>query len=229
MGQQAPKWPVRRIAEVGHRALELAQQHRADLEERLAPALLDGLAADLAIFEGKRSETMRAPAELAALTRDQERAAETAHALVVAVRQAIARVGGTPAQRKEFGVGMRVDRRNVARVVAGLDAVIAACSKYPELSRQAGVLTSDIEKARALRAALVTADARQEAKKQARKLPTAQRNAAARRIAAAVDAIIAAGLVRFCDDPSTAKDFLSLVPSSSRARPAPEAPKPNPS
>jgi len=210
------KWPINRLAEVAHRALELAREFLDELTERLAAGLIDGLAADVVLFEGKRSETRRAPQELKGLTQDVRKATEAGHAFVSAVRTAVVRAGATAAQRKAFGVGMRIHKRVAATVTAGIDAVLSGAAAHPELARAAGMLEKDVTTARTLRAAITGTDAVQETKKEARKTPTAQRNEVARRIEAAVDAIVAVGTVRFFAQPEIADRFLALVPGHGR-------------
>jgi hypothetical protein len=91
-------------------------------------------------------------------------------------------------------------------------------TRYPDVARGAGLLPSDLDHARALRTALVAADAAQEAKKQSRKTPTAERTQLQRRIEQAVDAIVAAGTLAFVLDPTRAARFRALVPSYGKGK-----------
>lgn len=217
--QQRSKWPVARLGEVGNGALEIMDEYRAELEPRLAAGLIDGLRADVAAFDGKVSAAKRAPAELRALTLDQNAAARAGHAFVVAVREAITRAGGTAGERKTFGAGLRIHARSVGDVHAGLDAILDGAAKFPELARRAGLLEADLTAARALGASLAGADAVQKRKKEGRKTPVARRTGIARRIEAAVDAIISVALVRFFARPEVAARFRALVPSRRRGAP----------
>jgi hypothetical protein len=212
------KWKTSDVSRIGRGALALALEQRAALEPRLAPGLLDGLSADLDAFEGKRSAATLASEALREATRTQDAAAKAAHEFLIAARAAIARSGATAAQRTAFGLQIRMRPEKVSSVVAGLDAFLDAATRYPDVARGAGLLPSDLDHARALRAALVAADAAQEAKKQSRKTPTAERTQLQRRIEQAVDAIVAAGTLAFVLDPARAARFRALVPSYGKGK-----------
>lgn len=109
-------------------------------------------------------------------------------------------------------------------MVAALDAFLAAAAKDTPFVRSAGLLPADLDAAKALRDALISADQSQEAQKSKRKEPTLQRNLVQRRIEAAIDELINAGQLAFMTKPETAARFRALVPS----RPAPKKPTPAP-
>lgn len=211
-----PKWPIRRTIEVGHRGLELVAHYRAELEARLAAGLVDGLTADVAVLEGRVADAVRAPHVLKRLTKDQDAATVAGHALVMAVRNAIAKAGATKAESTAFGVGLTLRKKSVSQVAAGLDMIINAAARYPDRARAAGVLASDIEAATSLRTAVTTADGAQERGKEARKITVAERNGAAVRVEDAVTAISGAGELHFYARPEIAEQFSGLVPSKSR-------------
>lgn len=66
-----PKWTLAEAQRSGQQALALALEQRALVEPRLAAGVIDGLTADLATLDAKRSETTRAPELLRAATRNQ--------------------------------------------------------------------------------------------------------------------------------------------------------------
>jgi hypothetical protein len=218
------KWETADVSRIGQGALALALEQRAAVEPRLSAGLLDGLAADLDAFDGKRAAATLAPESLREATRTQDAAAEAAHAFLVAARGAVARNGATAAQRAAFGLKVPAKTQKVSSLVAGLKALIEAAASFPDVARSSGLLTSDLEQAGALRTALTAADATQEAKKQSRKTPTAERAETQQRIEKAVDAIVAAGTLAFVLDPGKAARFRALVPSygkGARGKPGP--------
>ncbi len=186
--------------------------------------LFDGLASDLDAFDGKRAEVPVAREDLRAATRTQDAAAKTAVEFLAAVRTAIVRTGANEAQRAAFGLKLRVNPNKVTGVVAALDAFVDGATKWPEAARAAGVVSSELDTARTLRAALVAADVAQETKKETRKNPTAERNAAHVRIERAVDTLVAVSGIAFLTQPPVAARFRGLVPTSGKKPAAPSAP-----
>jgi len=218
------KWASSVLQSVGREALSLAEEFKSQLEPRLGAGVLDGLKCDLDAFDGKRSDASNAVGMLKLATREQEEAVAHAVALLSAARRAVVRAGANVAQRQAFGTTKKYDPSKVSSIVAALDTLISGAAKYPELTRSAGVLSADLDSARALRDGLIAADQSQEAMKSTRKEPTLQRNSAQKRIEAAVDAIVNAGRLAFTTQPATSARFASLVPSA--RRPAPKRPPP---
>ncbi len=215
-----PKWKTADTIRVGRGALALVTEHRAAVEPRLEAGLVDGLAADLPVLEDKAAAAIGAPEVLRAATRTQDAAAAAAHAFLVAAREAIARSGATEAQRAEFGLRLRVKPSSVPSVVAALDKFIEGATKHPAAARAASTLPSDVDTARALRAALTSADEVQETQKVARKAPVVDRNAAQLRVERAVEAIAAAGVLAHLHDPAVAALFRALRPASPKSKAA---------
>jgi hypothetical protein len=216
------------VSSYGHAALALVREYQRVIGDRLAAGTVGGLEADLVTWDGVESAARRVPSELKALTADQNAAAAAGHALVIGVREAIRTVRAPKGVLKSFGVGNAIRKSAVREVVAGLDSVIAGIAKHPEVARAAGVLPTDADRAAALRAALVAADAVQETKKAGKVLTVAERNRVAARIDDAVRAIAGVGVVHFHADPETAARFRGLVkrrPSTAKpkAGPAPAA------
>lgn len=210
------KWATSDLSRIGRGALALALEQRATLEPRLPAGLLDGLAADLDAFEGKRTAAVLASEALRSATRTQDAAARTALDFLTAARGAIARNGASAAQRASFGLSLRPTPLKISSVVAALDAFVDGATRFPDVARDCGLLPADADQARALRTALASADAAQETQKQTRKAPTAERVALQRRIEKAVDAISAAGAVAFVLDAAAVQRFRALIPSSAK-------------
>lgn len=207
-----PKWKPSQIATTGRAAHALWVKYQADIGDRLAAGLADGLATNLDVFEGKRSDATRAPEVLRSATEKQDAAALKGHTFAVAARGAIVRSSATAAIRAAYGLKLSIKPNKVASVVAALDALVDGFARFPDAARAAGLLSTDFDRARDLRATLATADAGQETVKSTRKNPVADRKALQVRIEEAIDAIINAGSLEFIDQPQKAEEFQNLIP-----------------
>jgi hypothetical protein len=226
MAGKAVKWSSSELQSMGREALSLAKEFRSVIESRLPAGLIEGLEVDLTKFDDKRAAASNALGTLKLATRQQDEAVAMAVEFLSAARQAVIRAGASATQREAFGTTRKYNVNNVSSVVAALDAFAVGAETYTDFTRAAGVLPADLEAAKSLRAALVSADQSQEAQKSKRKEPTAQRNDAQKRIEAAIDAIINAGRLAFMTKPATAARFHALIPKSSAKsskKPAPSA------
>ncbi|MGV3625927.1 MAG: hypothetical protein ACO1OB_34275 [Archangium sp.] len=207
------KWSSAVVQSVGREALALASTYRAELEPRLPAGLLDGLKADLDAFDGKRADASNALGTLMTATREQNAVAEEARELLSAARTALLRSRAGAPQRAAFGLKLTVTEKKVSSVVAALDAFADGAAKYPDAARAAGVLPSDVESMKELRAALVAVDQAQETSKSKRKDPVEKRIAAQQRIESAIDSVINAGRMAFVERPDVAGRFKALTPA----------------
>lgn len=213
-----PKWAPGDVSRVGRSALALAVKERGQLEARLPAGLLDGLASDLDAFDGKQSASTRAKEALREATRSQDDLARASVDFLTITRGAIDRARVPSAARAAFGLSLRPRADNVKSVLAALDAFGDGAARYAELTRSSGLLAADLDKLAALRAALSSADAAQEATKLTRKLPTTERKQVQVRIEKAVDTIINAGALAFAHEPATLAHFRALVPTRRAAK-----------
>lgn len=207
-----PKWKPSQIPTAGRGAHALWVKYQADIGDRLDAGLGDGLLTNLDVFEGKRSDATRAPETLRTATGVQDAAAEKAHTFAVAARGAIVRKTTNAAVRAAFGLKLLIKPTKVSSLVAALDALVDGFAKFPDAARAAGLLSTDFDRARALRASLTTADASQETVKKTRKSSVADRKALQIAIEETIDAIINAGTLEFIDQPEKAAEFQSLIP-----------------
>jgi len=224
MAGKAVKWSSSQLQSMGREALSLVKEFRAVIEPRLPAGLIEGLENDLGGFDDKRANASNARGTLKLATRLQDEAVAHAVEFLSAARSSVMRAKASPVQREAFGTKRAYNVNNVGSVVAALDAFVNGAEKFPEFTRTAGVLPADLELARSLRAALVSADQSQEAQKSKRKEPTAERNAAQLRIEDAIDAIINAGRLAFMTKPEIASRFRALVPASPAKSPKKPAP-----
>lgn len=206
------KWPLDRLVETANRAVELATTYKDPLTERLPAGAIEGLAADSVSFSELVSKATRSTIDLASSTASQNELAEKGRDFISGARMAISRSDADENQKKKFGIGLQVNKKQLSTVIAGLDALVDGYDAHTEFARLAGMLESDREKAIAYREAITKADSAQEKKKERRKLTTAERDALAVRIEKAVDKIIGAGSLHFYDQPEIAQLFRDLIP-----------------
>jgi hypothetical protein len=221
-----PKWKLADAQSSGQQALALALEQRTLVEPRLAAGVIDGLTADLATLDGKRSETTRAPELLRAATRTQNEVNSHALELLGAARGALARTRCTAAERAAFGLSLKLESKKIATTLAGLDALVAGAAKFPAVARAASLLPADLESAAALRSALTTADGAQEQTKKTRTAPKAERDVAQLHVEAAVDSIVAAGLLASVGNPALGARFRALIPTKATRKPKVVPPQP---
>ncbi len=222
-----PRRDPNEIVRRGIRGYELAVRHRARLEERLAPATIEGLASDLEKVGEVVPAALSARGERKAATGAQRAAAETAKGLVMAIRKSVAESGLGKAARQGFGEGVRVQLEVVKSVVAAGELILARAESHPEEARKAGVLPRDLEALTRALADLRGADFDQERKKVSQKESTGARNATLARIEATVRRVSAAGQLEFAAEPEVAMEFAATTEPVTKAateEPATEEP-----
>lgn len=135
---------------------------------------------------------------------------------MTAVRTAVTRGGATKATQRAYGVGLKSSKTSVKAVIAGLQQTIDRAVAQPEEAGGLGIFEQDVDAAQDALQAVLGADAEQEDLRAASPASTRERNAAARRILAAVDRIAAAGILALATVPRTGASFEALVASSGR-------------
>jgi hypothetical protein len=213
-----PKKSFTDIQQVGKKALALHDKHQAEITDRLTAGTVSGLREDLPALRGLVPGVGKARRRAKAATADQADALKTGHALVSAVRQAVARRGKTKAVRTAYGVGAKLSAKSVKSVSEALGTIHDRAAKKPEEARAMGIVAADVTKIRAAIEAIEGADDVQESLRAAAPQTTRDRNQAARRILAAVDEIATAGAIAFAHQPAIRKKFEALLGHGARKR-----------
>ncbi len=210
---ERPKWEVNAAMRAGIKIGALAVVHRALLDKRVAPAVIDGLVADSEKLREANTGTLGTRTEKEGATVTQDDAAKLGGALAMAIREAAKKaLPKDKSLHKLLGVGKKVDTGKVSSVEAALKQIENADKKKPAKVRLAGVLPDDIVKVKAYRASLSTADTEQEGLKVTSKMSTADRNALQLEIEAAIGKIIGAVGLAFFGKKSIIEQFTSLIP-----------------
>jgi hypothetical protein len=202
------------IIQTGLKALELANQHKAELEARLPAGTIDGLAADLDALGAELPATLTKRAVARTATHAQNDALAEAYALVLAIRANVQRCKTTPAVRHAYGVGGKVRANVVKQVKAAIEQIVDRARANPGEAAGLGILPSDVSELEADLTRITSVDAEQEQLRAAAPLTTRQRNQTANRILAAIDRIAGAGMLHFAKSPTEATHFEALVKST---------------
>lgn len=204
------------------RVKELLKKDRAKLEGRLDAAVIAGMEEDAGLLATKIAGAKTVRAQKMALTLRQNLTAEQIIALVMALRSAMKKGRVSDELRKAAGVGTSISPNSVGSALNAADKIIKAYGDYTDELRVVGVLPKDVETLGEMVSALRVTDGSQEGKKTESKLTTAERDAAQRRLEAALLKIIgAAELELVFTDPERMKQYQELIP----ARPKKKKPK----
>ncbi len=203
----SPAWLVQR----GQQALNLAREHLDAVQGRLAPAVLEGLEADLEELPERQASARTARQASKVATTEQAVALSATAGVISAVGAAARRHPTfTRDQRKAYGVGLRMNPRTVSSVAALGALIVQRATNQPDEARSLGLLDTDVEQLRELIQSLQAIDAKQEKLLAARPRSTANRNRAAVRIYEAIKQVAAAGTLAFALEPDLRAQFDAL-------------------
>jgi len=224
MATTKPSKKLSDIEQAGRKALGLVKKHGKHLTERLPAGLEAGLEDDVDQLKGLAAGAKTARAQAKAATASQTKALKDARARVSAVRTAVGRSGASKAVQKAYGVGAPYTTTSVKHAVSALQQIIDRATASPEEARSLGILAADVTALRASLKAVLGADATQEDLRAAAPATTRERNAAARRVQAAVDRIAGAGVLAFADEPAIRSTFEALIGHGARKKKKPATP-----
>jgi hypothetical protein len=221
------RWTTDQAIRVGTDFHDECVRHRTELETRIRPAEIDGLAADLLQLREADAAAVSSRADRRSATVDQNSAMRRAAGCVSAVRVAIRRAYPEDKSiQRSFGVGARMSSGTLTSVAAHLRTVLDAAARHPDAVAAAGILAADVADAQAGLEALASTDDTQERRKLVARQATMTRIAAQRRVEASVDRIFGAAVVAFRENPRLLERFTSLLPSRHRRKPRPTADAP---
>ena len=209
------KWSSSVVESLSAEADALFEQFKAQLQPRVAAGLIDGLRADTAEFLGKRVEAGNALNSLKNATKEQNAAIAHALAVLRPARAAVHASDAEPQQKAWFGISKAINADKVSSVLEAIAGFLQGAAKYPDVARQAGLLSGDLDALRMLATSLASADQAQERQKSARKIPVENRKALQARIERAIAGISHAGQIAFANKPDIAAKFAGLIPSRS--------------
>lgn len=224
-----PRWEMKSAlhrAREGHR---LALRHRAALEPRLSPGLIEGLGTDLERLGGRRADRAETVTTQKGTTGRERDVAEEAHNWVLSIRNMARRTDLFPhGDRKALGVGEKLSPDDTGRVIGAIAAILKLGAERPDVLRRIGVLEEDLPEGRQLGLDLGGADSAQAAIFAVGKDRTFDKNVVQLRIEAAIDEISSRGAMALRQDAQERERFEDLVaeagpkPQEEEARPPSE-------
>ncbi len=206
-----PKKEFSWIIRNGLEALGLANSFKGELSPRLPPTLLAQLETDLTNLGAHIPGVKQAQNIAQTATLNQDESLARGYALVSAVRTALGRSEASAETRKAYGVGLKVNPKMVKDVLLALGVMVDRATKNPGEAAELGLLASDVTALSEARAAVEAANAAQEKERTNAPLSTKLRNETARRIMAAVDKIVGAGVIQFAQNPAERERFEALI------------------
>ncbi len=210
---------ARRVAE---QALEMYEQDKDLLLERLPAGLMAGMQEDAGLLSNKTASSKTARLTSKTNTAVQNDLAKKLAKWVSTTRRSVRRTCQDKAVRTAVGMGERVHPKVVKTVLAGADAVLKAYTKYPDALRAAGLLPRDVEAINTLASALRAADTAQEKGLAKSRQSTAARKKVQARVESALETLIAAAELEFAvENPERAAEYAALIPTK-RARRKPK-------
>jgi hypothetical protein len=123
----------------------------------------------------------------------------------------VARSGASADVRKAYGVGVKVSPKVVKDVKAAVAMIVDRATEKADEAKSLGILPKDVAALNTAKAAIQDADSDQEKKRASAPLSTKARNETGRRILAAVDRIIGAGVIEFAQSPTERAQFEALI------------------
>ncbi len=203
---------------------ELLKKDRGRLEPRVGAGIIDGFLSDHPLLRESSLDALDARRKKQTATLEQDVAARKLSGRVMAVRDAIKRGRLDREIASRAGVGRPLDAKIVKSVLDGARAVVEAYAQFPDQLRAVGVLPADLDQIRALAAALSSVDSVQEQAKLTSMEKTKLRNAALKRVKAAISTIVGAAGLQFVDDPDRLALYEAILPTAKKS-PKPAAPQ----
>lgn len=211
MSAVTPRWSLESTLHRARVAYRLATKYQSFVEPRLSPGLLAQLLADRALLGDSNAQASLALTNQKTATSAERELAAEAHALIMQIREAVARSRNVPDDlRTNIGIGDGLRAIDTSKVIAGLDAVISSAVPLGSC----GVLPQDILDATQLRDALHAADLKQNAARDLRSNLAESREDTQLRVQASVDEIAGRAPLAFRKDKLLQARFERVVSAS---------------
>jgi len=211
-----PRWELEDAARRAVEANRLLAEDRAVLEPRLPTGTVDAFRTDV---DAIREASVDAVGDLLAqkgATGGQSELAGEGHRFVVLMREQVERQApGAFELHRSLGVGDNLQPRQVVRVLANLDKLVALGGAAGDGLVPYGVTVADVQEAARLAEALRAKKRAQDEKKSARSDGVDGRRVLQLRVEATIDRIGTAGKTEFRKDPLKRARYAALFASPS--------------
>jgi hypothetical protein len=217
--EKKTKWEIGATITAGNNAYSLAKSYSTDIETRLQPDEMAQLKSNTIELEVRRSGQAEILTLQKSKTLSQDEIASKLHDAIVGLRNIVKYNNTvTPDILKAFGVGEKLVKP-INSVMAGANTLISAYNEYPEWSKSAGIIESDITEISDLLIRLTKAEEVQNNAMFTRKSKTMDKNVLQRAVEDEVSKISVLGQYIFrIKDAAVAKLFEDLIPASSRVK-----------
>lgn len=212
MAKSRTKWEIGVAISKGNEAAQLIADRGSGVVERLKADDAPQLEANVAELGNRRSGQTEALVDQKSKTKGQDTAMDSLNETVMNIRRVVKSANSTPAIRKAFGVGERVNK-SISSQNAAANLVKTGYEQYPEWSLEAGILPTDIEALEELQLQMGSADSTQETSKFVRKSKTMDKDSLQVAVEKMVTKISSLGILHYQNtDPALAAIFESLIP-----------------
>jgi hypothetical protein len=198
----------------GEQAYALAIEHRTQLDPRLPSGTIDGLNADLRTLGVSPTPQPSAPAEAPPSPQAPSlaEALEVAANLVTAIHETVLGARAKPAVRKAYGAASKAVGKEVERVLAAAEKIVAQATGNPSEALALGILPADITALRAAESDLSAAEAAARGNGGQAGATRKEKHAAATRMLEAIGRIAGAGALSFAQNAAVRAQFEALKP-----------------
>lgn len=196
----------------GLKAHDLSAKHDAVLSRRTPAGHTAYLAAKLTELGASIPNQIATRASLGQSSGAQKQEFEKLVLLLSAIRENVKQdEDATAADKKEYGLGVRLDPRNPKKVLGAAEAVLRAARAKPARAQVLGILPDDLTQLGALTQAAAAADTTEDTVRATAPLSTKKRNELVADVKAAVKKIAGAGILEFAMNAKVRAEFEALL------------------
>lgn len=204
----------------GLKAHALSVKHEAALSKRTPAGHSAYLAAKLSELGASIPNQIAARAGTGQSSGAQKQEFEKLVLLLSAIRENVKQDDdATAADKKAYGLGVRLDTRSPKKVLGAAQSVLNAARAKPDRAQVLGILPDDLTQLGALTHAAAEADTSEDSVRAAAPLTTKRRNALLAEVSAAVKKIAGAGILEFAMNATVRSEFEALLDGPKRAAP----------
>lgn len=225
MSIKMPKWDIGETVEAGKKSTLLANEYASELNPRLRKDELTEHNANVTELESRRAGQQQNLVTQKSKTLGQDTEVSRLNTAIVDIRN-IPRSNSAPEEiKKAFGVGEKI-ALTIPGVTAAAKIVLDAFKKYPEWSKDAGILESDMTRLTAMMNSLSNAGQEQDDSMYTRKAKTMDKDVLQRTVEDEVTRLSSLGALAFRESkPGVSSLFEDLIP---KAHQTPSEVKPTP-
>jgi hypothetical protein len=215
MADKYPKWLLDEAIEAGKSSVALLETYTVELTPRMRTDEAAQHKANVTELKVRKSGQKQTLSDQKSKTKGQEAVIGKVNTAVIDVRTLVKAANADEEKSKAFGVGEKISL-TVSGVTAASNIILDGYKRFPEWSKEAGIIETDITEIKSLVASLDAAEELQDDSVFARKAKTMSKNALQREVEDEVTRLSAFGAIAFRkSNPALAEVFESLIPATS--------------